>query len=75
MIGPGDYIIANEIIRNWNGKHDGDCEFWRVEVCTCGLLHYVMAHPESIVTAKYAGEIYRHQNVLDELYRKRNGME
>ncbi|KKN01075.1 hypothetical protein LCGC14_1131380 [marine sediment metagenome] len=36
-----------EHVKRWrerNGRliHDGDCWFWGVELCTCGLLHYLM---------------------------------
>jgi len=30
-----------------NGRyiHDGDCQFWGKDICTCGLIHHFMPNP------------------------------
>jgi len=34
-------------MQSWRKKdgylvHDGDCHFWSLKICTCGLLHYLL---------------------------------
>ncbi len=27
--------------------HDGDCQFWNIKICTCGLIHHLMPKRDS----------------------------
>lgn len=55
--------------------HDGDCDFFNIRVCTCGLLHELMPSPEK------AGELYppfwqeraEFEKVRESLMHPRNG--
>lgn len=33
--------------------HDGDCHFWGLSICTCGLLHWAKIQPEEMKERLY----------------------
>jgi hypothetical protein len=50
--------------------HDGDCRFFDVSVCTCGLIHHQMPRLSSMTVAereKHWNDRMRQQEVLDSL--------
>jgi hypothetical protein len=50
--------------------HDGDCRFFDVSVCTCGLIHHQMPRLSSMTVAereKHWDDRMRQQEVLDSL--------
>lgn len=47
--------------------HHGDCRWYQVRICTCGLLHDLMAHPNPDV---FYPSVYEELAVQDEQARR-----
>jgi hypothetical protein len=50
--------------------HHGDCEFFRVKICTCGLLHDLKAVPEeaSKIFPHYDQQEAEQSKVIEKLF-------
>lgn len=47
-------------------RHDGDCYIYgKNGICTCGLLHQVMAYPGTPDYEKFSDELGKHLHNLD----------
>jgi hypothetical protein len=46
-------------------RHDGDCWFWNIKICTCGLLHdmEVKTDPEKYYPDFYEEKVTQHETV------------
>lgn len=71
----GEFQFMMEIdheCKKWRKKdgkliHDGDCHFWSIDICTCGLLHHLFYHgvyPDNNEMARHDSQT---QRVLVEL--------
>ena len=59
-----------EVISGTKIVHDGDCDIFRVKICTCGLLHMLRGDEESSkIYPKYDEEIGEHERRLDYIQR------
>ena len=55
--------------------HHGDCHYYRVRICTCGLLHDLMAMPTQAegLFSHYPTQWPQHENALDSLFELMRG--
>lgn len=57
--------------KRWREKndrfiHDGDCRFWSLDICTCGLLHHLMPNsPDGDYGDWFWEERARHENQMN----------
>lgn len=54
--------------KKWREKdgrliHDGDCHFWGIKICTCGLIHHL--NPQLPEDDWYNKEWSMHENQLE----------
>lgn len=46
--------------------HDGDCRFWDIRICTCGLLHYLLyLENPSEIYSKFDEEAFQQWRILE----------
>lgn len=50
--------------------HDGDCEIYRIGICTCGLIHMLLildTEQEKKIYPKFMEDYVDHMNNIDDL--------
>lgn len=66
----GRYFRKTIAVPKGSIVHDGDCQVFRVHICTCGLLHTLMPYPEDAkrLYPKYWDEVARQDMLLDHIF-------